>query len=180
MEQANTSHTTRQTKNMPIPSPICVLILLTLLFTCLTPNAKAQNVNAVGEKVLKTMEEMSASWKKVKDHKSAMAQSKKTQELAKRLTSLAAELQKYPRPDNATRTKIKNARAKRIEKFSMEIAETFTMLNANAPLMSAFAAELQKIKKPMDSANKVFDLYFEPDPIAGKEKGNGTKPAPKP
>ena len=112
---------------------------------------------------------MSQSWKLVNDQKSSIKQGKKTQELVKQLGVLAAELKRYPRPTNAARAEIKAARGKRIEKVSMEMAETLALMSSNAPLMSDFASELRKVEKDMTTYNNVFNLYFEPDPTPSKK-----------
>lgn len=115
------------------------------------------------------MESMSQSWKLVNDQKSSVKQGKKTQELVKQLGVLAAELKRYPRPSNAAREEIKATRGKRIEKVSMEMAETLALMSSNALLMSDFASELHKVSKDMTAYNKIFQLYFEPDPSPSKE-----------
>ena len=109
------------------------------------------------------MQQMADSWKKVKEQQDATTQGAVSMELAKQLTLYAEELKQYPRPDNATRTKIKAARAKKIEKISLEMANSLVLIDANAPLMSAFTSELNKIKVEMDKSSPTFNTYFEPD-----------------
>jgi len=106
---------------------------------------------------------MSEEWKSVKDQRSSKRAGKKSLELANTLSTYAEELKKLPRPDNITRKKITTSRKERSDKIGKEMAKTITLLMANAPLIAAFASELEKIKPIIDESNKTFQYYFEPN-----------------
>jgi len=122
--------------------------------------------------VLLSMLAMSNSFKKVTDHKSAIAQGREVQRIANQLTFYATELKKYPLPSNKVRIKIKATRSKKIEAISMEMAGTIAIISNNAPVMSVFAAEMNKAAAQLEASQKTFNAYFEPDiaPASPKKK----------
>lgn len=138
-----------------------VLIILGLL--CCFNFGFAQSVDAVADKVLKELQMLSTRWQSVKDKKSADVSIQKSMLHVRQLQQYAKELKTYPRPNRNKRQKIYDKRKKKVEKISLEMANTLTLLSKDAALMAYFSKKLRTLTPELSKSQAVFDSYFKPD-----------------
>lgn len=136
------------------------MLVKVILFICMSTYGLGQNVSAVSDSVLKAVKEMSTAWKEVDDEASVKKVGQKSMDLAKKMTLLSKELQKYPVPNKEEKIKLIKKHDAFSQKTGKEMAETLAMLMSRRDLMPIFVKEMEKIKLELDKSKPIFDKYF--------------------
>lgn len=136
------------------------MLVKVLLFVCISTYGFGQDVSSVSDSLLKVVKEMSGAWKEAKDEASIKKVGDESMVLAKKMTVLSIELQKYPVPNKEEKRLFIKKHEAFSKKTGKEMAETLAMLMSRGDLMPLFVKEMNKIKLELDKSKPVFDKYF--------------------
>ncbi len=136
------------------------MLVKVLLFVCISTYGFGQDVSSVSDSLLKVVKEMSGAWKEAKDEASIKKVGDESMVLAKKMTVLSIELQKYPVPNKEEKSLFIKKHEAFSKKTGKEMAETLAMLMSRGDLMPLFVKEMNKIKLELDKSKPVFDKYF--------------------